>query len=45
MNAFGDATFVLALFLLIQQTGSLDFATVFSTAPRGARAGKRRSPS
>ena len=25
MNAFGDATFVLALFLLIQRTGSVDF--------------------
>jgi NADH-quinone oxidoreductase subunit L len=33
MNAFGDATFALALFLIIQQTGALDFATVFSTAP------------
>jgi NADH-quinone oxidoreductase subunit L len=29
MNAFGDATFVLALFLLIQRTGSLDFRVVF----------------
>jgi NADH-quinone oxidoreductase subunit L len=29
MNAVGDATFALALFLLIQRTGSLDFATVF----------------
>ncbi|MGH3092949.1 MAG: NADH-quinone oxidoreductase subunit L [Gaiellaceae bacterium] len=27
MNAVGDATFVLALFLLIQQTGALDFAS------------------
>ena len=26
MNAFGDATMVLALFLLIQHTGSLDYA-------------------
>jgi NADH-quinone oxidoreductase subunit L len=34
MNAFGDATFALALFLLIQQTGALDFGTVFSTAPQ-----------
>ena len=34
MNAFGDATFVLALFLIIQQTGSLDFGTVFAEAPR-----------
>jgi NADH-quinone oxidoreductase subunit L len=33
MNAFGDATFALALFLIIQQTGSLDFGTVFSEAP------------
>jgi NADH-quinone oxidoreductase subunit L len=29
MNTVGDATFALALFLLIQRTGSLDFATVF----------------
>jgi NADH-quinone oxidoreductase subunit L len=29
MNAVGDATFVLALFLLIQRTGSLDFRDVF----------------
>jgi NADH-quinone oxidoreductase subunit L len=28
MNAFGDATFALALFLLIQRTGSVDFRTV-----------------
>ena len=37
MNAFGDATMALALFLLIQQTGSLDFAIAFSAArgPRG----------
>ncbi len=33
MNAFGDATFALALFLLIQQTGSLEFAEVFAAAP------------
>jgi NADH-quinone oxidoreductase subunit L len=33
VNAFGDATFALALFLLIQQTGALDFGTVFSAAP------------
>jgi NADH-quinone oxidoreductase subunit L len=33
MNAFGDATFVLALFLIVQRVGSLDFETVFSTAP------------
>src|SRR5919201_4076285 len=29
MNAVGDATFVLALFLLIQRAGSLDFRAVF----------------
>jgi NADH-quinone oxidoreductase subunit L len=33
VNAFGDATFALALFLLIQQIGALDFGTVFSQAP------------
>jgi NADH-quinone oxidoreductase subunit L len=33
MNAFGDATFALALFILIQHTGSLDFDIVFSQAP------------
>jgi NADH-quinone oxidoreductase subunit L len=33
MNAFGDATFVLALFILVQQTGSLDFSVVFADAP------------
>jgi NADH-quinone oxidoreductase subunit L len=32
MNAIGDATMALALFLLIQRTGSLDFETVFSQA-------------
>jgi NADH-quinone oxidoreductase subunit L len=32
MNAFGDATFALALFLLVQQTGSLDYQTVFADA-------------
>ena len=30
MNAFGDATFALALFYLIQQTGTLDYQAVFS---------------
>ncbi len=34
MNAFGDATFALALFLLIQQLGVLDFAGVFAEAPQ-----------
>jgi NADH-quinone oxidoreductase subunit L len=33
VNAFGDATFVLALFLLIQQVGVLDFGSVFTQAP------------
>ena len=28
MNAFGDATFVLAIFLLVQRTGSVDFRAV-----------------
>ncbi len=32
VNAFGDATFALALFLLIQQVGTVDFGTVFSEA-------------
>jgi NADH-quinone oxidoreductase subunit L len=31
MNTFGDATFALALFLLIQRTGSVDFDVVFSS--------------
>ena len=35
MNAFGDATMALALFLLIQHTGQLDFAGVFAAAPHG----------
>jgi NADH-quinone oxidoreductase subunit L len=33
MNAFGDATFALALFVLIQHVGALDFETVFTRAP------------
>src|SRR5215207_11705732 len=33
VNAVGDATFALALFLLIQRVGALDFETVFSRAP------------
>jgi NADH-quinone oxidoreductase subunit L len=33
MNAFGDATFVLALFVLVQQVGSLDYDVVFAEAP------------
>jgi NADH-quinone oxidoreductase subunit L len=32
MNAIGDATFALALFLLIAKTGTLDYALVFSKA-------------
>src|SRR5438132_3593209 len=35
MNAFGDATLALALFLLIQHTGRLDYAGVFATSPHG----------
>ncbi len=33
MNAFGDATMALSLFLLIQRTGTLDFGPVFAAAP------------
>jgi NADH-quinone oxidoreductase subunit L len=33
MNAVGDATFALALFLVVQHVGALDFATVFAQAP------------
>jgi NADH-quinone oxidoreductase subunit L len=35
MNAFGDATMALALFLLIQHSGRLDFAGVFASSPHG----------
>ena len=35
MNAFGDATMALALFLLIQHTGRLDFAGAFAASPHG----------
>ena len=40
MNAFGDATFALALFLLIQRAGSLDFKDVFAedVVPHGSTA-------
>src|SRR4029079_18345216 len=31
MNACGDATFALAIFLLIQRTGSVEFDAVFSS--------------
>jgi NADH-quinone oxidoreductase subunit L len=34
MNAVGDATMALALFLLIQHTGTLDFAAVFASSPK-----------
>ncbi len=37
MNAFGDATIALALFLLIQHTGTLDYAGVFAAAPARRR--------
>ncbi len=36
MNAIGDATFALALFLLIQRTGSLDFEVVFTQSIGGS---------
>src|SRR3954449_7755755 len=35
MNAFGDATMALSLFLLVQQTGRLDYAGVFAASPHG----------
>jgi NADH-quinone oxidoreductase subunit L len=35
MNAVGDATMVLALFLLIEHTGQLDYAGVFARSPHG----------
>jgi NADH-quinone oxidoreductase subunit L len=35
MNAFGDATMALSLFLLIQHTGHLDYAGVFALSPHG----------
>jgi NADH-quinone oxidoreductase subunit L len=38
MNAIGDATFALALFLLVQQTGTLNYSTVFAKAPHGGAA-------
>ena len=33
MNAVGDATMALALFLIIQRTGALDYARVFAAWP------------
>ncbi len=38
MNAIGDATFALALFLLVQQTGTLNYSTVFAAAPTSGAA-------
>jgi NADH-quinone oxidoreductase subunit L len=35
MNAFGDATMALALFLLVQHTGRLDYGGVFAASPHG----------
>src|SRR3954471_2106106 len=35
MNAVGDATMALALFMLIQQTGRLDYGGVFAASPHG----------
>jgi len=35
MNAVGDATMALALFLLIQKTGRLDYFGVFAASPHG----------
>jgi NADH-quinone oxidoreductase subunit L len=35
MNAIGDATIALSLFLLIQHTGQLDYAGVFAASPKG----------
>src|SRR4051812_10943413 len=35
MNAVGDATMAVALFVLIQHTGQLDYAGVFADAPTG----------
>jgi NADH-quinone oxidoreductase subunit L len=36
MNAIGDATMALALFLLIQHTGTLEYGPTFANAPGGA---------
>ena len=36
INAIGDATFALALFLLIQRTGSLNFEVVFTQSIHGS---------
>jgi NADH-quinone oxidoreductase subunit L len=39
MNAVGDATFALALFVIIQRVGALDFDTVFERAPEAVGEG------
>jgi NADH-quinone oxidoreductase subunit L len=39
MNAFGDATMALALFVLVWQTGTLDMPTVFGHVEEGALGG------
>ena len=36
VNAFGDATFAIALFLLIQHTGTLDFGLAADASARGS---------
>ncbi|HYM63181.1 MAG TPA: NADH-quinone oxidoreductase subunit L, partial [Gaiellaceae bacterium] len=43
MNAVGDATFALALFILAQQVGALDFGTVFDRAPEALGEGSTLS--
>ncbi|MDQ3890070.1 MAG: NADH-quinone oxidoreductase subunit L [Actinomycetota bacterium] len=43
MNAVGDATFALALFVLIQQTGALSFGAVFARAPEALGEGSTLS--
>ena len=37
MNAFGDATFALALFLLVEHTGTLDYSACSRRAARRRR--------
>ena len=41
MNAIGDATMALALFLLIQQTGTLDFGVSAASTARRSRTSSR----
>ena len=38
MNAFGDATMALSLFLIIEHTGQLGYAAVFATSPKSGMA-------